>query len=271
MNQPKKNEQAVAKKESSAVAAPTIDLSMVAQDQGQGLASVDMESMAIPFLKILSSMSPQTKKQKSEYVDGAEEGMIFNTVTEELHDGTEGISVIPCYFEPVALEWTDRGTGSSAPVVHPVDTPLWNKTKKDAEGKARLPEGTYLERTHNHYCLLTNSEGLTSQVLISMKVSGLSKSRKWNSLVMSAKVKNGEQIINPPSWYYTYTLTTKPQSNDKGDWYSWDIKRGDVVSANQYEEGKRFHGAVKKGSVEVNYEQANESSGKDKPDTDNPF
>ena len=64
MNQPKKNEQAVAKKESSAVAAPTIDLSVVAQDQGQGLASVDMESMAIPFLKILSSMSPQTKNKR---------------------------------------------------------------------------------------------------------------------------------------------------------------------------------------------------------------
>jgi len=28
---------------------------------------------------------------------------------------------------------------------------------------------------------------------------------------------------------------------------------------------------VKKGSVEVNYEQTNESSGTDKPDTDNPF
>ena len=69
----------------------------------------------------------------------------------------------------------------------------------------------------------------------------------------------------------SYTLTTKPQSNDKGDWYSWDIKRGDIVSANQYEEGKRFHNAVKKGSVEVNYEQTNESSGTDKPDTDNPF
>ena len=40
MNQPKKNEQAVAKKESSAVAAPTIDLSVVAQDQGQGLSLI---------------------------------------------------------------------------------------------------------------------------------------------------------------------------------------------------------------------------------------
>ena len=88
-------------------------------------------------------MSPQTKKQKKEYIEGAEEGMIFNTVTEELIDGAEGITVVPCYFEPVALEWTDRGTGSSAPVAqHPVDTPLWDKTKKDELGKARLPEGT---------------------------------------------------------------------------------------------------------------------------------
>ena len=224
MNQPNKKQ--VATKSTTAVAAASIDLSMVAQDAGQGLSEVNMDTIQIPFLKILSSMSPQTKKSKKEYVDGAEEGMIFNTVTEELIDGAEGITVVPCYFEPVALEWTDRGTGSSAPVnVHPVDTPLWDKTKKDELGKARLSQsGTYLERTHNHYCLLIDKQGFTSQVLISMKVSGLSKSRKWNSLVMAAKVKNGEQVINPPSWYYTYSLTTKPQSNDRGDWYGWDIK-----------------------------------------------
>ncbi len=131
MNQPKKNEQAVAKKESSAVAAPVVDLALVAQDAGQGLSEINMDTIQIPFLKILSSMSPQTKKQKKEYIEGAEEGMIFNTVTEELIDGAEGITVVPCYFEPVALEWTDRGTGSSAPVAqHPVDTPLWDKPKK---------------------------------------------------------------------------------------------------------------------------------------------
>ena len=102
MNQPKKNEQAVAKKESSAVAAPVVDLSLVAQDAGQGLSEINMDTIQIPFLKILSSMSPQTKKQKKEYIEGAEEGMIFNTVTEELIDGAEGITVVPCYFEPVA-------------------------------------------------------------------------------------------------------------------------------------------------------------------------
>ena len=114
MNQPNKKQ--VATKSTTAVAAPSIDLSLVAQDAGQGLSEVNMDTIQIPFLKILSSMSPQTKKSKKEYVDGAEEGMIFNTVTEELIDGAEGITVVPCYFEPVALEWTDRGTGSSAPV-----------------------------------------------------------------------------------------------------------------------------------------------------------
>ena len=64
MNQPKKNEQAVAKKESSAVAAPVVDLALVAQDAGQGLSEINMDTIQIPFLKILSSMSPQTKKQK---------------------------------------------------------------------------------------------------------------------------------------------------------------------------------------------------------------
>lgn len=130
MTQQAKTKNEVAKKDSSALVVNAIDLSLVAQDQGQGLAKVDLNTTALPFLKILSSMSPQTKKAKSEYVEGAEEGMIFNTVTEELFSGDEGIKVVPCFFEPVQLEWSDRGTGSSAPIVHPVDTPLLNKTDR---------------------------------------------------------------------------------------------------------------------------------------------
>ena len=69
--------------------------------------------------------------------------------------------------------------------------------------------------------------------------------------------------------YYTYSLTTKPQSNDRGDWYGWDIKRSAPVSADVYAEGKAFHASVKKGGVEVNYEQ--ESTGSEKTDNENPF
>ena len=53
MTQEQQTTKQVATKKSTAVAAAPIDLSVVAQDQGKGLAAVDMNSTAIPFLKIL--------------------------------------------------------------------------------------------------------------------------------------------------------------------------------------------------------------------------
>ena len=54
MTQQQKTKNEVATKKTFSVTASTVDLSVVAQDQGKGLAAVDMESTAIPFLKILS-------------------------------------------------------------------------------------------------------------------------------------------------------------------------------------------------------------------------
>ena len=267
MNEPKAKKEVATKSENTVAVSQPMDLATVMADQGAGLSSHTMDDLAIPFIKILSSMSPQTKKNKTEYIEGATEGMIFNTVSQELTDGTKGISIVPCLFEPVLLEWTDRGQGSSAPVVHPVESDILNHAVKDAEGKLRLPSGTYLERTHNHYCLLIDNEGFTSQVLLSMKVSQLSKSRKWNTMIMSAKVRNGDIVINPPSWYYTYHLQTKAESNDKGDWYGWNITRGEVVSASVYTEAKLFHDSIKRKEVKVNY---TEDDGTEKKDN-NPF
>jgi hypothetical protein len=267
MNEPKVKNEVATKSENIVAVSKPMDLATVMADQGAGLSSHTMDDLAIPFIKILSSMSPQTKKNKTEYIEGATEGMIFNTVSQELTDGNKGISIIPCFFEPVLLEWTDRGQGSSAPVVHPVDSDILNHAVKDSEGKLRLPSGTYLERTHNHYCLLIDNEGFTSQVLLSMKVSQLSKSRKWNTVIMGAKVRNGDIVINPPSWYYIYHLQTKAESNDKGDWYGWNITRGEVVSASVYTEAKAFYDSIKRKEVKVNY---TEDDGTEKKDS-NPF
>ena len=51
MNQQTKKQ--VATKNSTAVAAPTMDLSLVAKDAGQGLSEVNMDTIQIPFLKII--------------------------------------------------------------------------------------------------------------------------------------------------------------------------------------------------------------------------
>ena len=48
-------------------------------------------------------------------MEGAEAGMIYNSVTGELYNGVEGINVIPCFYKLEYLEWKDRGEGLGAP------------------------------------------------------------------------------------------------------------------------------------------------------------
>ena len=85
-------------------------------------------------------------------MEGAEAGMIYNSVSGELYDGTKGISVIPCFYKLEYLEWKDRGEGSGAPVtIHSSASDIMSKTKMDANFKDRLPNGNYIEKTANHF------------------------------------------------------------------------------------------------------------------------
>ena len=84
-------------------------------DMGKGLGTIGQQDLALPFLKILAQLSPEVNKRDGKYVEGAEAGMIYNSVTGELYNGTEGINVIPCFYKLEYLEWKDRGEGSRCP------------------------------------------------------------------------------------------------------------------------------------------------------------
>ena len=81
-----KNAVAVKAEESTALAIP----SELEQFAGLGMDQVRTEDMSIPFLRILAQLSPQVNKRDGAYVDGAEAGMIYNTVENVAYDGEEG-------------------------------------------------------------------------------------------------------------------------------------------------------------------------------------
>ena len=60
---------------------------------GEG-ASFDSSEMQIPFVRLIQAMSPQLSKKKPEYIEGAEQGDAFNTVTSEIWKGEEGLKVV---------------------------------------------------------------------------------------------------------------------------------------------------------------------------------
>ena len=149
---------------------------------------ISQKDLALPFLKILAQLSPEVNKRDGKYVEGAEAGMIYNSVTGELYNGTEGINVIPCFYKLEYLEWKDRGEGLGAPVaIYDSSSDIMSKTKPDANYKDRLPNGNYIEKTASHFVIILGDSPSTA--LISMKSTQLKISRKWNSMMMGFKTK----------------------------------------------------------------------------------
>ena len=68
-------------------AAGALSIMSFEDDANQGLSNLGHEDLALQFLKVLGQLSPEVNKRDGKYVQGAEAGMIFNTVTKELYDG----------------------------------------------------------------------------------------------------------------------------------------------------------------------------------------
>ena len=189
------------------------------EDAAKGLGKLGQEDLALPFLKILGQLSPEVNKRDGKYVEGAEPGMIFNSVSGELYDGTKGITVVPCYYKLEYIEWKDRGEGSGGPVqIHESSSDIMSQTKTDANYKDRLPNGNYIDKTASHFVLITNPTAATA--LISMKSTQLKISRKWNSMMSGIKMKGANGMFTPASFSHIYKLKTTQMSNDKGTWLS---------------------------------------------------
>jgi hypothetical protein len=178
MNKETRNmtEKQVAKKQNSSVALA----SMFEADSSTGLDNMGAEDLALPFLRVLGQLSPEINKRDAKYVEGAEAGMIFNTVTKVAYDGEKGLNLIPCYYKREYVEWSDRGQGTSAPVaIHSVNSGIIKETTRGADWKDRLPNGNYLENTASYYVLTEDMQ----TALISMKSTQLKVSRSWNSMM----------------------------------------------------------------------------------------
>ena len=231
---------------------------MFEDDAAKGLGTIGQEDLALPFLKILGQLSPEVNKRDGKYVEGAEPGMIFNSVSGELYDGVKGIDVIPCFYKLEYIEWKDRGEGLGAPVaIYDSSSDIMSKTKTDANYKDRLPNGNYIEKTASHFVIVSGDSPSTA--LISMKSTQLKISRKWNSMMSGIKMKGANGMFTPASFSHIYKLKTTQMSNDKGTWFGWEVSKvGPVTDKGLYDQAKGFSENISKGSVKAKH-------GEDKP------
>jgi hypothetical protein len=120
-------------------------------DAHSGFEQMDQDDFALPFLRILTNMSPEIGE-----VDGASPGMIYNSVTGELFDGKKGVLVIPCTYIRQYIEWAPRGSGSGAPLnIYPATSDILSRTHREpGDNKDYTDSGSYIENTANHYVMV---------------------------------------------------------------------------------------------------------------------
>lgn len=244
-----KNENEVVKKENTAL----VQAGMYEEDANSGFEQADEDAYAIPFLTILQSLSPQCTKADGAYIKGAEEGELFNTVSEVRFEGEKGINIIPVHYKRAFIEWQPRKSGGGFVAEHnPADgSDLLAQCTKSETNQDVLPNGNILVDTRSHYVLIVHEDGSTEGAVMSMASTQMKKSRRWMTVMQNLKMARGDgSTFTPPMFSHKYHVTTVPESNDQGSWYGWKIAiDAQIEDANLYNAAKSFRDAILSGEA----------------------
>lgn len=211
-------------------------------EQAQGAEEADKDAYAIPFLRILQSLSPQCLSLKPEYIKGAKPGMLFQTVSKELFE-PGACRGIPAYYSRQFIEWTPREEGGGIVAVYDAQKgkELAATGERDG-GSLTLPNGNVLADIRQHYIILIKPDGSTESVLMALSGSGIKVSRNWMSVMRGAVVSraDGSFVKNPPTYRSSYRLATVEQANDKGQWFNWLLDDRQILQSTSRRDVNRF-------------------------------
>jgi hypothetical protein len=255
------NAVAVQSENAGAVVDPST-LAGFADFAGQGMQGLSKDDLAIPFLSILQSGSPQCKRSEGEYIEGAAEGMLFNTVTKTVIDPIKTpVIVIPCSYNRALIEWRVREAGGGFVKEHPVDEALLGTTVRDDKGRDILPNGNQLNDTRSFYVMVLDPDtGIPAPAFMTMTSTQIKKAKQWlmqqNLLKLPAA---GGRVYTPPMFASKWRVTTVPEQNDKGSWMGWAFEHAGYLSGPQdpiFQAALEFHQSVSAGAVKMDMARA---------------
>jgi len=215
----------------------------------RGTENITAEDLIIPRLELVQDLSPCRKKQDPNYIDGIEEGMLYNNVTRQNY-GLEAL-VLPVYYKKEFLLWKTRDSGGGFRGAF--------ESKTEAEKfKSSLEDHQHIEiaDTAQHFCLLIHpTSNKVEEVVVSMSRSKLKVSRKWNSLI---RMNSGD------SFSRVYKISTVSEKNAKNqDYYNFCISPAGYPTAEVYDRAEKLYEAISSGlgKVDRKFDEEPEISG----------
>jgi len=127
----------------------------------RGVENVTADDLIIPRLEIVQALSPCRKKNDPAYIEGIEEGMLYNSVTREVYGSK--VLIVPVSFKKEYLLWKDRKQGGGFKGIF--------DTKAAAEEfRLQQEDAASIEvvDTAQHFCLLLRADGSSEEIALSL-------------------------------------------------------------------------------------------------------
>ncbi|WQY99607.1 hypothetical protein [Acinetobacter phage pB23] len=203
-------------------------------NDNRGSEDVGADDIVIPRLELVQSLSKCRKKTDPAYIAGAEEGMLYNSVTRELYG--ESVMVVPVTFKKEFLLWREQDLGGGFGGAYSTEGEA-----HDAKAAQEKPDEWEIVDTAQHFCLLIQEGQDPQEIVISMSKSKGKCSRKWNSMV---------RLNGGPRFSRVYEVVGIGDQNSAGqDYHTLDVKNVGFVNEAQYKRAEQVYELIQAGKM----------------------
>lgn len=188
----------------------TEDLSYLDDFSMKGFEDISSETIAIPFLKLAQSLSPELNTRKPEYIEGLQPGDFFNSVTHEVYGDALKVNIL--HFEHLYTEWKPNRGGF---VARWTPEEAFDLAVDRTFGAWKTKEGNDLQENYAYFIIIVGHEndGILVETLAS---SAIKEARKLNKMLISQMFNDGGKMA---PHHQIYEMTNQFMSNDSGDWF----------------------------------------------------
>ena len=204
----------------------------------RGAENVTTDDMIIPRIELVQALSPARKKTDAAYIEGAEEGMLYNNVTRELYG--EGVTVVPVYYTKQFLVWKDRKSGGGG------SNGFRGAFATEALARDAITqlaeEGLEVSDTAQHFVLVKTGDAW-QEAVISMAKSKMKVSKRWNSLI---------RMTNTDSFSRAYKLSAITETNARNEsYFNFGITPLGFIPKDVYDRAEKLYETIRAGGVKV--------------------
>lgn len=193
---------------------------------GLGLETVTAADLLIPRLAILQKLSPQLDKLRSEYIRGAEAGMICEVATRTIFP--DGAFFLPVYFRKDFIEWAPRNTGKGLVAIHHSPDCLEGTTLNEKRQHVTR-SGNYIAETPQFFGYILDGNQ-ARKCYVPFTSTQIKKAKTINTQALNDKATRADgSSYTPPLFYKVLKLTTAEEKNAEGSWFGWVAERGDMI------------------------------------------